>query len=237
MLALSLRRSNYELFERVIGDTCPRRETGLNFSKRIIIHGNCIDAHCSIQYLRATELSLSGCSTQGKEKLMSYLNCNIHLAQITRLSIGYRNLAIDNLIKILYHMPNVDYLSCYPKPLLQITSESAEQEAQMIELMSRSKITKLDIGGGILYTLDEIQCLVRLCPRLEYLEADLGEDMLEWIAESLLAKKTTPYMFSCCFWNAKRVMMRKLQTITDHMTNFHNDYLMQFINDFLYLWW
>jgi hypothetical protein len=196
---LSLRRRNDELFERMVGNTCPRRETGFNFAKRIIIHDECIDPHYSIQYPCAIELNLRGYSTQGIGELMSYLNFNIPLSQITHSSIIYSNLNQDDLIKILYDMPNVDYLSFYDKPFLQITSGSAKYEAQISELMIKSKITKLKIGGRILYTLDEIEYLVKLCLRLEYLEFNLREDMLEWIAIDFLTKKTTPYRFSCYF--------------------------------------
>jgi hypothetical protein len=232
MSLLSLRRSIYEVFERVVGDTCLRRETGLNFAKRIIIHGKCIDPNYSIQYPYATALSLCIYSTQGKAGLMSYLNCNIHLEQITQLYIDGQNLDEDNLIKILYDMPNVDYLSFYHKPLLKIASRSADQEKQMTNLAIKSKITKLESAGVFLYTLDEIKRLISFCPRLEYLEIDFGEDMLEWIASDLLTKKTTPHMFSCCFWNATRVMMGKLEKNIDQMTNIHNNYFMQFINVF-----
>lgn len=235
---MCLRRRNHEVIPTCgwPHDSC--RETGFNFAKRIILDGDCIDPHCSIQYPCATELSLSIYRTQDKGWLMSYLNCNIALARITELHISYNHLNIDDLIKILYHMPNLDCLSFYHKPLLAIASRSAEQEAQIIDLASKSKITKLELACGNLCTLDEVQCILSFCPRLECLEIDLGEDMLKWIAESLLTKKTTRHMFSCCFWNAKRGMKRKLQTIINQMTmNIHNDCLMEFINDFLYLWW
>jgi hypothetical protein len=237
MFVIYLRRYCYDLYERVVGDTCPRRETSLNFAKRIIIHGNYVDSQCSIQYPCATELALTGRPTGDKCWLMGDFSLNIPLVQITQLCILYSDLDIDHLIMILYHLPNLDYLSFYSKPLLQIASRSAKQEAEMADLQSKSKITRLESGGGVLYTLDEIRCLVSLCPRLEYLEADLGEDMLDWIAGDLLPKKTTPHIFSCCFWNATRVMMRKLQAIVDQMENFHDDYLMQFFNGYLYLWW
>lgn len=97
---MCFRRFGHEVKSKCGQGHVSRRENEFNLAKRIMIDGDCINPHYSIQYPRVTELSLSACYTQDKSWLRSYLNCNIPLAQITFLHISYRHLVTRNSISI-----------------------------------------------------------------------------------------------------------------------------------------
>ncbi|CAF4646210.1 unnamed protein product, partial [Rotaria sp. Silwood2] len=181
------RRKQYYIFEGTDRDTCSCCETGLNLAQNICIEGRHLIPNCSIQFARATSLSFEYPYSENKDQFITDLNHCIPLAQIRRLCISYFNLDTDMLIKILCCMPNLESFDPHYRPLKHLSTRSATQEVQIAHLVSQNKITKVIIGGAHNNTLEDLKFLINLCPRIQYLEIQIDEDSLEYIAQIILS--------------------------------------------------
>jgi hypothetical protein len=233
------RRNHYDIIERMDDDTCSCRDTGLNLTRTIDIKGHHLVPNCSIQFTRATALTLQKLCAEGKDQFITNLNHCVPLTQINDLHINYDNVNTDMLIEILCYMPNLDSLTLYYCQLQHVLTRSARQEDQIAHLVSTNKITKVVIRGSVKNTLEDLQFLVNLCPRIEDLEILFNEDTLEYIAQIVSSKhiSSSIHLFSLLIRNINPAMVEKFRTMIGYDNILHNDYTFEHINNFLSLWW
>jgi hypothetical protein len=87
-------------------------------------------------------------------------------------------------------------------------------------------------------TLEKIQLLTALFPRLEYLIMNLNKEDLESIARFLLSKfnDNTRYLSSLCISKRRRDFAEILKNLLE-TEDLLPDYTMKVIDRKLYLWW
>ncbi len=140
---------------------------GLNLTRNINIEGHHLIPNLSIQFVRDTSPSLEISYTKDKYQFIIDLNRCVRLIKIRHLNINYANLNTGMLIEILCCMSNLNSLSLYYRPLQHIITQSVKQEAQIIHLMSKNKITKVIITGVVNNMLEDFSFFINLCPRIQ----------------------------------------------------------------------
>jgi len=100
----------------------------------------------------------------------------------------------------------------------------------------KNKIINLDLAESC--TLEEIQLIVNLFPRLEYLKSEMYRKELIEITRYLLSKDNlkTNHLFFLCITQTRKIFLQKLIMLikTEKLLE---SYFIKFINKDLFLWW
>ncbi len=109
--------------------------------------------------------------------------------QITHLIIECRNIPIQALIPILHLSPNLNSLKIQSLSLLKLESLS-KTEVETRDLVSKkNNITKINIEQ--INELAEVQCLIELCPRMQYFQFGCFDKIdLKSLVKSILMQTT-----------------------------------------------
>ncbi|CAF3745420.1 unnamed protein product [Rotaria sp. Silwood1] len=158
------------------------------------------------------------------------------LKQLTSLTIECHYFSFEQLIELLQFTPNVHVLKL-DSILLYRTDSVSIQQNELSKLVSNmNTITKVTISKEI--TLEKIQLLTTVFPRMEYLTINLYKQDLQPIAQFLLSKSNnnTRYLSSLCISKQRNDLMTILKTLIKSKKLLH-DYTLKVINRKLYLWW
>ncbi|CAF3841478.1 unnamed protein product [Rotaria sp. Silwood1] len=164
------------------------------------------------------------------------LNRLLPLKQLTKLNIECHHFSFEQLIDLLQFTPNVHVLKL-DSILLYRTDSVSIQQNELSKLVSNmNTITKVTIIKEI--TLEKIQLLTTVFPRMEYLTINLYKEDLLPIARFLLSKSNnnTRYLSSLCISKQRNDLMIILKTLIKSKKLLH-DYTLKVINRKLYLWW
>jgi hypothetical protein len=180
-----------------------------------------------------TELTLLKSFVTLDNSVITSLNCIIPLKQLTQLSLDYHRLAIEEIVELLHVTPNIHTLKLEFLPIDPINSESNE----LFQIVSTTNTVR-NITIGRESTLENIQLLVTLFPRLEYLTVNLFKENLQSIARFLLSKSNdnTRYLSLLCISKQRNDMMEELKSLLES-ENLLDDYTIKVINRKLHLWW
>jgi hypothetical protein len=132
--------------------------------------------------------------------------------------------------------PNIHTLKFYSILLYRTDSVSIQQN-DIFQLVSNTNaVTILTIDKEV--TLEKIQLLVTLFPRLEYLTINLYKETLESIVRFLSSKSNNNirYLSSLCISKQRPDLIKKLRLLLQSEKLF-NDYILNSIHRKLYLWW
>jgi hypothetical protein len=132
--------------------------------------------------------------------------------------------------------PNIHTLKFYSILLYRTDSVSIQQN-DIFQLVSNTNaVTILTIDKEV--TLEKIQLLVTLFPRLEYLTINLYKEDLESIVRFLSSKSNNNirYLSSLCISKQRPDLIKKLRLLLESEKLF-NDYIRNSIHRKLYLWW
>jgi hypothetical protein len=99
----------------------------------------------------------------------------LNLLRITRLDIPYSGIFVGTLIDLIHHLPNLDSVRVWSLSLLKLSCISDEQISTLCLLSKTNKITKVNIQ--CLTELSQLQFLIDLCPRMQYLEISYLNDI------------------------------------------------------------
>jgi hypothetical protein len=183
-----------------------------------------------------TELTLSETFDVPRDSIAANLNRIIPLRQLTKLSLGCLRLPFEQIIELLHLTSNIRILKLDSVLLYGTDSVSIEQKDIFQIVSNMNNITNLTIDKEI--TLDKIQLLVTLFPRLEYLIMNLYKEDLESIARYLLSKfnDNTRHLSSLCISKQRKDLMEILSNLLESEKLLDN-YILKIINRKLYLWW
>jgi len=184
----------------------------------------------------ATELTLSETFDVPRNSISTDLNRIIPLKQLTKLTLECHRFPIVQIIELLHFTPNVHTLKL-DSVLFYGTDSVSIQQNDIFQIVSNTNlVTNLTIDKEC--TLEKIQLLVVLFPRLEYLTINLYKEDLESIARFLLSKfnDNTRHLSSLCVSKQRRDLMEKLRILLES-ENLLQDYTLKVINRKLYLWW
>jgi hypothetical protein len=188
------------------------------------------------QFTNITELTLSDSFLLLRDPLVNNLNRIIPLKQLTKLTLQCHRLHFEQLIELLHFTPTVHTLNVESVLLYGMNSASI-QENNLFELVSNTNtITNLTIDKEI--TLEKIELVVALFPRLEYLTINLYTEVLEPIARFLLSKSNehTRHLSCLCVSKQLGILLTNLRTLIES-EKLLDDYTLKSINRKLYLWW
>jgi hypothetical protein len=188
------------------------------------------------RFTNATELTLSGKFEVPRDPLVSNLNRIIPLKQLTKLTLECHRLPFEQLIELLHFTPTIHTLNLDSVLLYRMDSVAIQQNNLFQFVSNTNIVTNLTIDKEI--TLEKIQLLVALFPRLEYLTINLYKETLESIARFLLSKPNdyTRHLSSLCISKQLRVLIQNLRILIESEKLLH-DYTLKIINRKLYLWW
>jgi hypothetical protein len=144
-----------------------------------------------------------------------------NFSKLTHFSVQCPDFGLTQLIEVLNHLPNVHSLILYAN-----TSYLSGEQIQSVNFYSnKNRIVNVTIRGRC--KIQQIQVLMNLCPRIKSLEIEIEEDQLEFILRFLLLDKTMnnnhldSSKTKCDGWQRKLL----------------NDYSIESVLNYLYLWW
>ncbi|CAF1573541.1 unnamed protein product [Rotaria sp. Silwood1] len=160
----------------------------------------------------------------------------IPLKQLTKLVIECYKFTFTEIIQLLRFTPNLYALKLDYLPFGDINLNVIKQNKVFQYVSNRNKIKILDFR--VWCSFDEIQLVVNLFPRLEYLKIGLNRKEIQSIVRFLLSKPNnkTQNLFFLCILQIPKICLKEL-SILIKSENLLNDYCSKFINRDLYLWW
>jgi len=184
----------------------------------------------------ATKLTLSKTFNVSRDSIATNLNRIISLRQLTQLTIGCHRFPFQQIIELLHFTPNIRTLKL-DSILLYGTDSGSIEHCNIFQIVSNTNIvTNLTIDKES--SLEKIQLLVALFPRLEYLTINLYKEDLESIARFLLSKfnDNTRHLSTLCVSKQRSILIGILKNLLES-EDLLDDYTIKLINRKLYLWW
>ncbi|CAF1483193.1 unnamed protein product [Adineta steineri] len=221
------RRKDYVLYDQLSENKWSTR-FGMNKDPidHICIHTTDIMKQSIDKFANATKLTLY---------VDFDLNRIFPLKKMTRLSIKCCRFSFEKLIQLLQYTSNVHTLKLDSILLYRNTPNSIQQNPLTRLVSEINMITKVTINKEI--TLEKIQLLTAIFPRMENLTINLFGKDLEPIGHFLLSKpnNNTRYLSSLCITKQRHDLMITLKILLESKRHLR-DYILKLIDRKLYLW-
>lgn len=169
------RWNQYQLLE----DACQYDEIGVNLACEVDLHRY---EKSHVQFLRATRLILSEGYFRDTSALISNLTHLVLPTQLTELMIFDEQLRFEQLLSLIHHFPNIQFLTIRTN-ILNLSSPQSRTTSLQIPMNNLLKVTVLNRC-----TLEDIQILHRFCPYWQSLEVEVDKDLLEPVIQFLLIR-------------------------------------------------
>lgn len=188
-------------------------------------------------FSNATELTLSKVFNIHQDSIGNNLDRIIRLKQLTKLVIDCSGFYFEYVIELLNFIPNIKTLEL-SSILLHRTNCVSIQQNKTFQIVSKTN-TIINLSFTRECTLDKIQLLTILFPRLEYLTMNSVNKNWKSKAQFLLSKSnnnTRRYLSLLC-------ISRPCKDLVEYLTNLNeaekllHDYTIKVIDRKLYLWW
>ena len=158
-------------------------------------------------------------------------------AYICYFKIIKQGLFSCTLIDIIYRLSELDSLKIHSLSLSELRSNTKKK---LDVVLSQNKITKVCLENMI--DIEEVYFLIKLCPRMKYLQVDCIKNMnIDLFVQDILSKINKDYnqeLRSLCFPNPRRddKMIKKLNEII-YSKKLLIHYTMERQFDSIYLQW
>ena len=211
-------------------------KTHLKSVRHVRIQSEKAMVSCGHYFPNAIELTLEDGFTTHLGSISANLNRLLPLRQLTKLVIEIHYFSFVKLIELLYSMANIHTLVLESMPLYGITKDSIEQNETFRVISNRNTITNITFKD--LCTLDQIQLLIALCPRVQHLTIHIRARDLEPFARSLFksASHHAPSLNSVSFRRASSCWLRKLDMLIQS-ERLLNEHMLTHNDSTLHLWW
>lgn len=191
---------------------------------------------CGYYFPNAVELTLEDGFTTHLGSISANINRLLPLRRLTKLAIEIHYSSFIKLVELLYLMPNIHTLVLESMPLYGITKDGIEQNETFRVISNRNTIANVTFKD--VCTLDQIQLLIALCPRVQHLTIHIRARDLEPFARSLFesASRHAHSLNSLSFTRASTCWLRKLDTLiqSDRLLDEH---MLTHNGSTLHLWW
>jgi hypothetical protein len=184
----------------------------------------------------ATELTLTKMFDGPHDSIATNLDRIIPLKQLTKLVLDSYGFSFQHVIELLIFTPNVHALQL-DFILLHQTNSTSMQQNKTFQIVSKmNTITNLTIKSKC--TLEKIQLITALFPRLECLTMGLLKEDLQSIVRFLLSKtnNNTRYLSLLCVLTPWKDLAENLTILIEEEKLLH-DYTLQVSSETLILWW
>ncbi|CAF1494614.1 unnamed protein product [Adineta steineri] len=206
----------------------------LSFGPRINMKNRNIVANFPFQFPRVTELELTeNYDTINIESFIDNLSHIFILTNITYLEISFNNILLNNFVKLLNRMPNVQklILVAWSSSGIEVSSD---QQTNTVDLVCNNNVRNVQVYGEL--ALATVQLINNLFPRLEHLRLVHRQNALVPFARTLLSNRiNNSHLFSLMFHDG-RAMIKKLKTMINN-EKLLNNYDIKRRQDELCLWW
>ncbi|CAF1261998.1 unnamed protein product [Rotaria sordida] len=224
------RRKDYIFYWEMVNQHCPHvQEMNLNSVKHVHICCKRI-ANNSLKYFpNATQLTIKYYFNVSADTL----NRIIPLKQITILIIDLYTFSFEQLINLLYFLPNIHTLKCN-----FINYNENNLLNDIFQYVSKTnKIKNLYIKS--LCTLDLIKLIINLFPKLEYLKTGIYRKEFKEIIRYILSKNNnnnTRHLYLLCITEIPKICLTEMDVLIE-VEHLLDQYFIKYINRDLYLWW
>ncbi|CAF3520128.1 unnamed protein product [Rotaria sp. Silwood1] len=162
----SYRKKWYHVYEHIKNDI--QQDNSIDITSQNI-------RNSLISYNRGVELIvINYCDFEQYQSFIENIKSLFQLVQITCLNIDLSYLSIDLFINFICNLPNLDSLSMSCLPLLELNI-SSETQSKLQLISNQNKITKVNLEK--LVDIKEVQFIIKLCPRLEFLQVGYTNNM------------------------------------------------------------
>ncbi|CAF4515039.1 unnamed protein product [Rotaria sp. Silwood2] len=233
------RRKYYTLYQS-LGETTLllKSESHLDSVRHVDIQSGQSIINGMSYFPNATELTFHDALSTTRASIVSILNRIISLKKLIQLAIECDRFSIQKVIKILCCAPNLNTIKlksmlCYKKS----NDYTSIKESNDFRQVSKTN-TVTNVICTIGCTLDQIQLLVALCPRMKHLSIGGFMTDIESITRFLLNKtnQNTRYLCLLCFSGTPVNAVQRLDILMKSERLLY-DYLLRKIDCILYLWW
>ncbi|CAF0746813.1 unnamed protein product [Adineta steineri] len=215
---------------------CSYRDPLFNLSSgpRISIKNRNIVANFPLQFPRVTELELTDNYDRiNIDSFIDNLSYIFILTTITYLKISFNNELLNNFVKLLNRMPNVQKLILDVRLSCEI-EVSSDQQTNTADLVCNNNVRNVIITNELASTAGQL--INKLFPRMERLRIQNRGDALISFVRTLLSNRIkNSHLFSLVFTDY-HAMIKKLKTMIDNEKLLDN-YDIKRRQDESCLWW
>jgi hypothetical protein len=206
------------------------RKKDVESLRHIVISDPSMAVNYTCRLPQLTRLTLTGTHYKRSDSFISDLSCIVPLAQVTELVLLCDSFRMNQLIELLHLAFNLRILTLLASTRCPISDEDT------ILLMNHE--SNEDMPNRGLLTLKHVQALMRVCPRLQFLEMTVNENYLELIVRFLLLLDTSKSHHLCllALRDAHHGMIRRLHKMID-VEKLIEQYTLEHISNTAYLWW
>ncbi|CAF3679157.1 unnamed protein product [Rotaria sordida] len=231
------RRKYYDLC-RILGENIELHglETIDNRAQHICIHDtNAMETFMG-NFRNATELTLFETFNICRNSIVTDLSRIIPLKQLSTLSLDYHHLSFKKVIELLGSTPRLHTLKLNSISLFRLDPASIQQNPIFSIVSITNTIKNVTINQNI--TLEKLELLINLVPRLEYLTINLNEQDLKYVTRFLLSNrdKNTRHLSLLCISKHHKHMVENMRLLIQK-EKLLDDFTIKGINRRVYLWW
>ncbi|CAF1223035.1 unnamed protein product [Adineta steineri] len=206
----------------------------LSFGPRIRMQNRNIVANFPLQFPRVTELELTdNYDTINIDSFIDNLSYIFILTTITYLKISFNNELLNNFVKLLNRMPNVQKLILDVRLSCEM-EVSSDQQTNTADLVCNNNVRNVIIINELASTAGQL--INKLFPRMERLRIQNRGDALISFVRTLLSNRIkNSHLFSLVFTDY-HAMIKQLKTMIDNEKLLDN-YDVKRRQDESCLWW
>ncbi len=230
------RRKDYLFYEQFEQQNCSYRQENFNSVKHVSIHTKQITANPIKHFPNATELTIKQYFKTYGDSIPRTLNRIVRLKKLTKLVIDCHDFRFEEIIKLIRFTSNLHTLKINMPSFGNINSELIQQSRTFQYVSNTNKIKYLDLRYNC--TLEKIQLIVNLFPKLEYLKTGIKKEEINEIVRFILTNNNTQTgdLFFLCISEIPKRCLKELNMLIKS-ENLIDNYLIKFVNRDLHLWW
>ncbi|CAF2233828.1 unnamed protein product [Rotaria magnacalcarata] len=231
------RRKDYSYYWEPVNTKCSNiQKENFNSVKHLHIVSEDIVDDCLNYFPNVNELSIENKFKTSGDSIIATLRRMIPLRQLTKLIIKSHLFPMEDIINLLLFTPNLHTLSLNLYILDDFNINSNRQKEICQYVSKKNKIQDLILNQRC--SLNEIQFIVYLLPRLKCLKAQMERKEIGQIIRFLLSKthNRTRNLFYLCILEVPKVCLTETKVLIES-ENLLNDYSIKYIDRDLHLWW
>jgi len=204
----------------------------LNSVKHVHIHSKKATINSIHSFPYATKLTIEHYFQTTNNSIPKTLQCIIHLKQLTELVIQSYDFLFEEIIQLIHFTPYLSRLKFRLSSLDKMDCNSIEHSQLFQYVSNQNQIKYLDLHMNC--TLEIMQLVIHLFPRLEYLKTGMNKIEINEIVRYLLSK--TDHLVFLCITEIPKRCLKEFKLLIQS-ENLFKDYFIKFINRDLYLSW
>ncbi|CAF1263644.1 unnamed protein product [Rotaria sp. Silwood1] len=211
-------------------------EMNFNSVNHLYVYGEYATQNDINYFPNVTQLAIQHYFEALDNSIIKILNRMIPLKQLTKLVTEHFNFSFEELVKFLPSTPNLCTLKLNYLSVKNINLNLIKESKIFQYVSNTNKIKNLDFRDCD--SLNQVQLIVNLFPRLESLKIGMNKKEIEQIIKFLLSKSNikTQHLFLLCISNVARIYPKRLKVFIKS-ESLLQDYRVEYLNEDLYLWW